>query len=85
MLENHPIYQDYLGMLRYRESVGFVTVSDHYTLRPFIEYCCVKYPDETSLKKEMLDEWLVKKSYPTAKTQMNFIGLVRHFSTYVNA
>lgn len=85
MLENHPIYQDYLGMLRYRESVGFATEADHYTLRPFIEFCCVKYPGELCIKKDMLDEWLVKKNYPSAKSQANFIGLVRHYSTYVNA
>lgn len=85
MVENHPIYQDYLRMLQYRESVGFATEADHYTLRPFIEFCCIKHPEDLYLKKEMLDEWLVKKKYISPKSQTNFIGLVRHFSTYVNA
>lgn len=70
-------------MLDFRESVGYATFTYKVTLMPFIKFCCLNYADAEVLTQEMLDDWLVYKSY-TVNTQAAFISCLRQYSRYLN-
>ncbi len=73
----------YDEMLRFRESVGYDSVSCNYMLHLFIDYCEEKWPDAETITKEMLDSWLEYYSYSN-NTQAAFISSARYLAGFLN-
>lgn len=70
-------------MIAVRISMGYDGTSIRNMLSPFIRFCESQYPDEKSVTKEILDQWLKLKGY-TANTQISFIGSLRHLCKYIS-
>ena len=73
----------YEEMLRFRESVGYDSVSCNYMLHLFIDYCEENWPEAETITKEMLDGWLEFYSYSN-NTQAAFISSARNLTKYFN-
>ncbi len=72
-------------MLEYRESAGFATATYKSSIPPFISYSATNYPDALHITKHMVDEWLEHYDFKTNNTQASFIGMLRKFSSFINA
>ena len=79
------LLQDYYLMLKYRKAAGYSTGSDEIYIPSFINFCGEKYPDAELITKEMVDAWLAFYSFRKAGTQMNVIGIIRHFTNFLNS
>ena len=75
----------YYLMLKYRKAAGYSTGSDEIYIPSFINFCGEKYPDAELITKEMVDAWLAFYSFRKAGTQMNVIGIIRHFTNFLNS
>ncbi len=75
----------YHKMLNIKVSLGYSeqTYSSH--IFPFIEFCADTYPNAKTITKEMLDHWLLTKSFNTDNTRRLAIINIRHLTRYMNA
>lgn len=73
----------YEEMLRFRESVGYDSVSCNYMLHMFIDYCEEKWPEAETITKEMLDSWLEYYCYSN-NSQAAFISSARYLAKFFN-
>lgn len=79
------LWQKYQLMLKYRRSVGYSTGSDEIYLPSFISFCGEHFPDAEYISKEMVDGWILSRSFRKSGTQSNVIGIIRHFSSFLNS
>ena len=80
MSKMRTVYEE---MLRFRESVGYDSVSYNNMLYLFIDYCDETWPKAETITKEMLDSWLESYSYSN-NTQAIFISSVRYLASFFN-
>lgn len=73
----------YEEMLRFRESVGYDSISTNYMLHLFVDYCEKNWPEAETITKEMLDSWIEYYSYSN-NTQATFISSVRYLAKFFN-
>jgi len=77
------IMADFQKMLDYREAVGYATYTYKSMLLPFIDYCGNDYPDNVSITKEIVDNWLKQYNY-SQNTQATFIACLRQYTRFIN-
>lgn len=73
----------YEEMLRFRESVGYNSVSYNSMLHLFIDYCDENWPEAETITKEMLDSWLEYYCYSN-NNQIHFISSERYLARFLN-
>ncbi len=81
----YELVSAYNDMLDIKVSLGFSRHNYTSHILPFIDFCTNKYPDASEITKEMLDQWLVSKSFNTDNTRRLAIINIRHFARYLNA
>ena len=58
----------YNDMLDIKASLGFCRHNYEFHISPFIDFCADRYPDANEITKDMIDQWLVSKTFRTADT-----------------
>ena len=81
----YELVSAYNDMLDIKVSLGFSRHNYTSHILPFIDFCTNKYPDASEITKDMLDQWLVSKSFNTDNTRRLAIINIRHFARYLNA
>lgn len=76
---------DFAAMQRFRKSAGYSVSAYDTALMPFIMYCGENYPDIEGITKEMVDDWLVHRSYNTTSSQGVFISCLRQYTKFIRA
>jgi len=67
-----------------RKALGYETDNSSYYLKPFLEYCSEHYPLSETITKEMVDKWLLQRSFRTNATKSHAIGDLRVFTRFQN-
>ena len=75
----------YNDMLDVKTSLGFCRHNYEFHISPFIDFCAKNYPNATEITKEMIDQWLLSKTFNTDNTRRIAIINIRHFTRYLNA
>ena len=75
----------YNDMLNVKTSLGYCRHNYAFHISPFIEFCAENYPNATEITKEMIDQWLVSKTFNADNTRRIAIINIRHFTRYLNA
>jgi len=75
----------YNDMLDIKVSLGYNRHNYTSHILPFIEFCANRYPDASEITKDMLDQWLVSKTFNTDNTRRLAIINIRHYTRYLNA
>ncbi len=75
----------YNDMLNIKESLGFCRHNYEFHISPFIEFCTNRYPYADEITKDMIDQWLVSKTFNSDNTRRLAIINIRHFTRYLNA
>ena len=75
----------YNDMLNVKTSLGYCRHNYAFHISPFIEFCAENYPNATEITKEMIDQWLVSKTFNADNTRRITIINIRHFTRYLNA
>ena len=75
----------YNDMMNIKASLGFCRHNYECYIYPFIDFCTDKYPDANEITKDMIDQWLVSKTFRTDNTRRITIINIRHFTRYLNA
>ena len=75
----------YNDMLNVKTSLGYCRHNYAFHISPFIEFCAENYPNATEITKEMIDQWLVSKTFNADNTRRIAIIILRHFTRYLNA
>lgn len=79
------LFQDYEVMLKFRRSAGYSTGSDELYIPSFISFCGEHYPDAGHITREMVSEWIASYSFRRKGTQSNAVGIIRHFTSFLNS
>jgi integrase len=79
------LLNDYQSYIQTKNSLGYSTVHCTYYLKHFLEFCKNNYPKEPSITKEMVDTWLLQRSFNTNATQIHAISDLRGFARFQNA
>ena len=58
----------YNDMLDIKASLGFSRHNYKFHISPFIDFCADRYPDANGITKDMIDQWLVSKTFRTDNT-----------------
>ena len=69
----------YNDMLNVKTSLGYCRHNYAFHISPFIEFCAENYPNATEITKEMIDQWLVSKTFNADNTRRIAIINIRHF------
>lgn len=70
-------------MMRYRESVGYATVTYKSSVPPFINFCINNHPESDYITSVMVDEWLAFYQYSN-NSKAAFISLLREYTKYLH-
>lgn len=70
-------------MMRYRESVGYATVTYKSSVPPFINFCINNHPESDYITSVMVDEWLAFYQYSN-NSKAAFIPLLREYTKYLH-
>lgn len=79
------LLKDYQNFIQTREALGYLGGQSTYYLRTFLEFCRDNYPQKSSITKEMVDAWLLHRSFNTNATQSHAISDLRGFTRFQNA
>ncbi len=82
---SEELMSDFEAMLKMRTAIGFSVEADRVYLSSFVLFCGNNYPDSSAVTREMVDNWLKEYPFKAAKTQLNAIGIIRHFTSFQNA
>ena len=75
----------YNDMLDVKTSLGFCRHNYEFHISPFIGFCAENFPNASEITKNMVDQWLVSKSFDADNTRRIAIINIRHFTRYLNA
>ena len=81
----HEMTTAYNDMLDVNASLGFYRNNYEFHISPFIDFCADNYPNASEITKNMIDQWLVSKSFNADNTRRIAIINIRHFTRYLNA
>lgn len=79
------MYESYEKWKIVKTSLGYEIKTILPYLNNFLAYCTDKFPEYESTTKEMVDSWLLVKTFKTKGTQMNAISAIRNFATFCNS
>ncbi len=66
-----------------RAAMGFTIGRDQNYITSFIDHCEIFFPDEKTIKREMLDSWISSNKFKSMKTKSNVISLLRTFCRFM--
>jgi integrase len=72
-------------MIAYKEALGYCAASYEYYLWKLDEYCCLHYPDETNLTKELVNSWAIARAGESINTLNRRLAAVREFGRYLKS
>ena len=75
----------YNDMLDVKTSLGYNRHNYMSHILPFIDFCSDNYPNASEITKEMLDQWLMSRSFNTDNTRRIAIINIRHYTRYLKA
>jgi len=72
-------------MLSFREALGYVRITCEPHLLHFDRFCRINFPDETSLTKEMVLQWMERRPTENTGGLQSRAGAIRNFGRYLAA
>lgn len=76
---------NFSAMQVFRGAAGYSVSAYNTVLLPFIRYCGEHYSDIEGITKEMIDGWLMYRSYNTTSSQGVFISCLRQYTRFIQA
>ncbi len=68
-----------------KQAIGYKYDTEAHHLRRFDQFTVEKYPEVSSLTKEMVLEWCSKRTYETQATQNSRVSIIREFGKYLDS
>lgn len=71
------------GLVEQKRALGYKYNEQVKLLRRFDAFCLEQFPDESTITRDMLDIWGVKKSYEHPETLKGRVTVVSHLAAYM--
>ena len=68
-----------------KQAIGYKYDTDAKHLKRFDRFILEKYPEATTLTKEIVTDWCSKKTYEAQGTQCSRTSIIREFGKYLNS
>lgn len=80
-----PFKEHIQNHVKLKKAVGYKYDTEAVHLKRFDKFTIEKYPDTTSLTKDIVLEWCGKKSYETQANQSSRASIIRQFAQYLDS
>lgn len=74
-----------IGLIKQKQAIGYKYEAQTDMLTRFDEFCVEMFPNETTITKDMLDIWAVKKAYEAPGTLRNRVTVISHLGQYMSS
>ena len=77
------LMEDYKNMLDVRESLGYSRITYKHYIPEFIVYCSGQYPDSRCINREMFEDRILHRDFPSNRTFDEALSKIRVFTNYL--
>lgn len=80
-----PFREHIQNHIQLKKAVGYKYDTEAMRLKCFDKFTQEKYPDTTTLTKELVLDWCSKKSYEAQANQCSRVSIIRQFAQYLDS